>query len=226
MTLLNPHAHRLILIQSLAVTEQKGYEAIGMLSELAGSWLTRQPGFLSAHLHRSLDGERIVNYAEWEDEASYRGSVFRLQHDPDARRVLARLREVGREDEHLYRLARVEPPEADPELDAHREQPCYIWLIRVEPGSPESVLDRLVERGRFLLDRPSGLKNLSLHRGVDNMSLAVYEQWETYEACAAASLTAEKTMPLRHPAVEAVDARPYELVESISRRRRASRAAS
>lgn len=30
----------------------------------------RQPGFISANPHRSLDGVKVANYAQWENEAA------------------------------------------------------------------------------------------------------------------------------------------------------------
>ncbi|WP_405794537.1 antibiotic biosynthesis monooxygenase [Streptomyces sp. NBC_01506] len=33
------------------------------------------PGLLGAHLHLSVDGSRVVNYAEWTDEAAWRAFV-------------------------------------------------------------------------------------------------------------------------------------------------------
>lgn len=30
-----------------------------------------QPGFISANLHKSLDGTRVVNYAQWRSKAEF-----------------------------------------------------------------------------------------------------------------------------------------------------------
>jgi quinol monooxygenase YgiN len=35
------------------------------------------PGFLSANLHTSLDGARVINYAQWASEAQYREALQR-----------------------------------------------------------------------------------------------------------------------------------------------------
>ena len=39
-------------------------EALSLLAERA-QFMSRQPGFISISLHRSLDGARIVNYVQW-----------------------------------------------------------------------------------------------------------------------------------------------------------------
>ena len=42
------------------------------------TWVCRLPGFISSTLHASLDGEHVINYAQWKDEASFHGFL----HDP------------------------------------------------------------------------------------------------------------------------------------------------
>ncbi len=34
-----------------------------------------QPGFVCANFHASLDGERVINYAQWETEEHYRAML-------------------------------------------------------------------------------------------------------------------------------------------------------
>ena len=40
-------------------------EALSLMTERA-RFMSRQPGFVSISLHRSLDGRRIVNYIQWQ----------------------------------------------------------------------------------------------------------------------------------------------------------------
>ena len=49
------------------------------------------PGFVSAVIHRSLDGTKVVNYAQWESRAAF-AAMF--QH-PDAMPYLRQLSELG-----------------------------------------------------------------------------------------------------------------------------------
>lgn len=49
------------------------------------------PGFVSANVHRSLDGTKVVNYAQWESQDAF---AAMLQH-PDARPYLTELSEIG-----------------------------------------------------------------------------------------------------------------------------------
>ena len=54
-------------------------------------WVCRRPGFLSSTFHASLDGRHVVNYAQWKDEASFRG----FAQDPEGQRLQAAIRSVG-----------------------------------------------------------------------------------------------------------------------------------
>jgi quinol monooxygenase YgiN len=49
------------------------------------------PGFVSANVHRSLDGTKVVNYAQWESQDAF---TAMLRH-PDARPYVTQLSEIG-----------------------------------------------------------------------------------------------------------------------------------
>ncbi len=49
------------------------------------------PGFVSANVHRSLDGTKVVNYAQWESQEAFTAML----QNPDARPYLTELSEIG-----------------------------------------------------------------------------------------------------------------------------------
>ena len=49
------------------------------------------PGFVSANIHRSLDGSKVINYAQWESREAFIAMV----NDPDAAAWLTQLAEIG-----------------------------------------------------------------------------------------------------------------------------------
>lgn len=53
--------------------------------------MRHMPGFISANVHRSLDGTKVVNYAQWESQDAF---TAMLQH-PDTRAHLTELNEIG-----------------------------------------------------------------------------------------------------------------------------------
>jgi heme-degrading monooxygenase HmoA len=58
-----------------------------------------EPGMIGASLHRSKDGTRVVNYAQWRSEADFDSFVKKYREQMDARRPLA-----SRVDPHLYEV--------------------------------------------------------------------------------------------------------------------------
>lgn len=53
--------------------------------------MCHMPGFVSANLHRSLDGTKVVNYAQWESQDAFRAM---LGH-PDTQAHLTELNELA-----------------------------------------------------------------------------------------------------------------------------------
>lgn len=49
------------------------------------------PGFISANVHRSLDGTKGINYAQWETADAFNAAL----KDPDATAWFARLAQIG-----------------------------------------------------------------------------------------------------------------------------------
>jgi quinol monooxygenase YgiN len=49
------------------------------------------PGFVSANVHRSLDGTKVVNYAQWESQEAFTAML----QNSEARPYLTELSEIG-----------------------------------------------------------------------------------------------------------------------------------
>ena len=73
--------------------------------ELIDQWIrfveavTDEPGMIGAALHRSTDGTRVVNYAQWRSEEDFENFVQKYSEQMEARRPLAE-----RVDPHLYEI--------------------------------------------------------------------------------------------------------------------------
>jgi len=53
--------------------------------------MRRQPGFVSASIHRSLDGTKVINYAQWESREAFTA----MFQNPQASAHLSKLAEIG-----------------------------------------------------------------------------------------------------------------------------------
>ncbi|WP_030830304.1 antibiotic biosynthesis monooxygenase family protein [Streptomyces hygroscopicus] len=73
---------QITLVNVFTVAPERQNDLVEALDEATRSIFTKIPGFISANLHVSLDGTRVVNYAQWADEASYSAALQR----PEVRR--------------------------------------------------------------------------------------------------------------------------------------------
>lgn len=81
----------------------KQAEALSMMTDRA-RFMSRQPGFVSISLHRSLDGRRIVNYIQWQS----REQLQSAHKSPDFRKEWDRFDKVADEiDPHLYEVVQI-----------------------------------------------------------------------------------------------------------------------
>ncbi len=56
------------------------------------------PGFVSATLHRSLDGKRVLNYAQWQHAEDWQALTRQ------GAQIFARFKGLGVSDPHLYEI--------------------------------------------------------------------------------------------------------------------------
>ncbi|WP_405573624.1 antibiotic biosynthesis monooxygenase [Streptomyces phaeochromogenes] len=69
------------LINVFAVSPDRQAELVALLARATEETMKHQPGFVCANFHASQDGERVINYAQWESEEHYRAMLA----DPAAR---------------------------------------------------------------------------------------------------------------------------------------------
>ena len=63
------------LINTFTVKPENQEPLLRVLDEATEQVMRHIPGFVSANLHKSLDGTRVVNYAQWKDEAAFRAML-------------------------------------------------------------------------------------------------------------------------------------------------------
>ncbi len=71
--------------------------------------LRHQPGFISANLHRSLDGTKVINYAQWASRDAFEA----MFQNPDARARLTELQQIAAAAPVLCELVSVHHPAED-----------------------------------------------------------------------------------------------------------------
>lgn len=65
--------------------------------------MKRQPGFVSADIHKSLDGTRVVNHAQWRSEEHFK----RMMDNPEAGEHMKNAAALAKHEPHLYTVSAV-----------------------------------------------------------------------------------------------------------------------
>ena len=79
----------LTLINVFSVEAARQQELVELLSQATESSVRHVSGFVSASLHRSLDGTKVVMYAQWRSVEDYQAMRNNPTTSPFLRRALA-----------------------------------------------------------------------------------------------------------------------------------------
>lgn len=100
---------RVTLINVFTVDPKRQTELVEALERATAEIFVHVPGFISANLHTSLDGARVINYAQWGTEKEYGAALER----DDVREHLAESASIaGSYDPTLVRVRSVHHPAA------------------------------------------------------------------------------------------------------------------
>jgi quinol monooxygenase YgiN len=106
MTTISLNNNVVTTINTFTVEPQHQQRALELLIEIARQFRKTVPGFISANFHRSADGTRVVNYAQFANEEAVQAvgaKVIGDQENP----LLAELREIATPDSRVYELCAI-----------------------------------------------------------------------------------------------------------------------
>ena len=90
------------LINVFTVESANQQKVVDMLVEATQKTMQHIPGFVSASIHKSVDGVRVVNYAQWRSKEDWEA----MTKNPKAQRHMKPFFEISKPDFHLYEVAR------------------------------------------------------------------------------------------------------------------------
>ena len=85
-------SERVTLINTYEVAPERQAELVDLLGEVTKAEILARPGFVSVCIHKSLDGTRVVNYAQWASKAHF----DQMLKDPSAQAQFRRLAGVAK----------------------------------------------------------------------------------------------------------------------------------
>ncbi|MCW2686058.1 MAG: tetracenomycin polyketide synthesis hydroxylase TcmH [Mycobacterium sp.] len=110
MTTIEQNSRYATLINVFTVEPERARELVDLLVTATDAVMQYVPGFLSANMHLSTDGTRVVNYAQWESAEAF-GAMLR---NPAAREHMNKAAALATSfDPHLYTVESVHTPKND-----------------------------------------------------------------------------------------------------------------
>jgi quinol monooxygenase YgiN len=94
------------LVNVFTVSPERQQQLADLLVEATRAVMNQLPGFVSANIHRSLDGTRVVNYAQWRRVEDFE-AMLRDASAQEHMQAAALLAE--RVEPHLYRVVFTDP---------------------------------------------------------------------------------------------------------------------
>lgn len=87
MPLIAPRNDLFTLVNVFTVPEEDQQELVDVLVEATKQTMQHFPGFVSANIHTSHDGTRVINYAQWESREHFEAMLERDAAQPHMRRA-------------------------------------------------------------------------------------------------------------------------------------------
>lgn len=81
----NAGTEEVTLVNVFTVEPERQIELVDALDRASRDVFVTVPGFISANLHTSIDGTRVINYAQWVSAGHYEAAMQR----PDVREHVA-----------------------------------------------------------------------------------------------------------------------------------------
>ena len=89
------------LINVFTVEPENQQRLVDMLVEAPEKTMKHVPGFVSASIHKSLDGVRVANYAQWRTREDFEAML----KSPEAQKHMKPIAEIASFDAHLYEVS-------------------------------------------------------------------------------------------------------------------------
>ncbi|MBD1848024.1 antibiotic biosynthesis monooxygenase [Cyanobacteria bacterium FACHB-63] len=162
------------VIFSLATKPLNQQELINLMVDALEATTKHQPGFVSASLHKSLDGTRVFNYAQWRSQAEYQT----FAQSPEDQAIGARLAQFQLLDSHVYEVVISKPDNAS--LKIVKGDLIHFAEFRVKPDNQQRLIELERENVEIALQHPD-LISANFHRSLDGTRTANYGQWRSLD---------------------------------------------
>ena len=177
---ISPSAEVLTVINLLKPAPENQAQVVDLLNQGLEQEISGLDGFISSTVHRSLDNEYVVNYAQWRDADALQNVVTQLQagNAPKMGEAFG----LGNPDYHVHAI--VDQQAAAPvQFDCDNTKLTLINFLVPAEGTETSVLAAQLAQGMVqdVMATP-GFISSSIHQSQDSNLVINYAQWENQES--------------------------------------------
>ena len=104
MTSINTRNDVVTLINVFTVEPARQQELVDLLTRATDETIRHMPGFVSATIHKSLDGVRVTNYAQWRSREDFEAMLRNPAASPHLKEAAALATSF---EPHLYQVSEV-----------------------------------------------------------------------------------------------------------------------
>jgi len=105
MTTISKDNKVVTLVNVFTVAPENQQRLVEMLVGVTEKTMKQVPGFVSANIHKSLDGVRVANYAQWRSREDFEAML----KNPEAVAHMKPIMEIAKFDAHLYEVIETVP---------------------------------------------------------------------------------------------------------------------
>lgn len=91
MSTIDKNADLTTLVNVFTVKPENQERLVALLTDATEQVMRSLPGFISANIHRSLDGKKVVNYAQWKSADDFQA----MKNNPEAQKHMKAVAEIA-----------------------------------------------------------------------------------------------------------------------------------
>jgi quinol monooxygenase YgiN len=160
-----------------SVVPDRQDELIAAIQEFLETVKT-QPGFVSANIHKSIDGVKVANYAQWKSLSEYEAFIKNAKVQKKAEKLLT----FDSPDSHVYEIIASESKIGTPKI-IEEEYFIHFAEFSMQPENQPKMVELAKEHLKPAMEQP-GLISATFHRSLDGTRVINYGQWKNQEAIA------------------------------------------
>ena len=100
MSVITEHAEHATLINVFTVEPERARQLADLLTQATEEVMEHVDGFISANIHRSLDGTKVANYAQWRSVEDFEA----MQRNPAAKPHMEQAAALAKFEPGLYEV--------------------------------------------------------------------------------------------------------------------------